>query len=150
MPNTIDLEFADGEYTFALPLPRIDELQHKTHIGIGGLYQRLLKGAVIGETGQAAIIPHLGEFYALDIVETVRQGLIGGGKGVVNGAEVRVTPELANRLIENYVLTQPLASSWPKAVMILAACIVGYDPPKKDEPPLEGAAEEPTVSSTTA
>ena len=39
----------------------------------------------------------------------------------------------------------------PRDWVILAACIVGFDPPKKDQPPLEGAeADGETASSTTA
>lgn len=131
--NTIDLSFADGEYTFALPLPRIDELQRKTGVGIGALFARVLKGCLqVG--GEVILAPGGAEFYATDLVETIRQGLIGGGKGVVNGEEVAVTPTLASKLIENYVLDRPLSDSWSIAASILGACIVGYDPPKKDQP----------------
>lgn len=152
--NTIDLEFADGEYTFALPLERIDELQIKCGIGIGGLYARVIKGFVRDPvTGQVMTAPGAAEFYALDLIETLRQGLIGGGKGIVNGAEVKVTPQVANQLLRNYVLDRPLNESWSMAAAILGACIIGYDPPKKDEPPVEGATGETTTerdASTTA
>jgi hypothetical protein len=42
--------------------------------------------------------------------------------------------------------------SWTKAVSILGACIMGYDPPKKDLPPGEGEPQpgsETTDTSTT-
>jgi hypothetical protein len=131
--NTIELEFADGQYLFALPLAQINELQRKTGIGIGGLFARVLKGcARIG--GDVVLAPGQAEFYALDIIETVRHGLIGGGKGVVNGEEVKVTPILANQMVDAYVLNRPLSESWSLAASILGACIVGYDPPKKDPP----------------
>lgn len=144
--NTIDLEFGDGEYTCALGLEQIDELQRKCNIGIGGLFSRLLKGCVQDPSGQVVIIPAAAEFYAIDIIETLRQGLIGGGKGIVNGAEVKVTPVLANTLIKNYVLARPLADHWSMAASILGACIVGYDPPKKDGPAGERAAEPPKTT----
>jgi hypothetical protein len=107
MPNTIDLEFGDGVYTFALPLPQIAELQRKCGIGIGGSSPGL-KGCHVHPTGEVHIDAKLGEFYALDIIETVRHGLIGGGKGIVNGEEVKVTPLIANKLVETYVLGKPL------------------------------------------
>lgn len=133
MNNSIELEFGDGQYLFALPLPQIAELQRKTEAGIGKLYARLLKGAGrIG--GEIVLQPGQAEFYALDIVETVRHGLIGGGKGVVNGEEIKVTPMIANRLVDAYVLGRPLADSWSVAVSALIGCIVGYEPPKKAEP----------------
>lgn len=148
--NTIEIEFADGSYTFALPLPRIHELEAKTSIGIGGLYSRMVKGVM--EVGNKVFMdPAQADFHASDIIETIRQGLIGGGKGVVNEAEVQVTATVANRLIVNYVLTEPLYQHWSLAVAILGVCVKGYDPPKKAEPAEERAEETPeTGASTTA
>jgi hypothetical protein len=145
--NTIELEFADGSYTFALPLPQINELQRKCGIGIGGLFGRVLKGC--HQVGDDVILaPGQAEFYALDIIETVRHALIGGGKGTVNGEEVKVTPMLANRLVDTYVMGRPLSDSWSMAASILGAVIVGYDPPKKDQPAQERAAEKTGTSTT--
>lgn len=153
--NSIELEFADGQYLFALPLPQIAELQRKTDVGIGGLFGRITKGCFVHPgTGEVHIDAKLGEFYALDIIETVRHGLIGGGKGTVNGEEVKVTPQLANKLVDTYVLSQPLKPSWEIAVSILGAVIVGYDPPKKASPAEERAprkrAGKKAGSTTTA
>jgi hypothetical protein len=148
--NKISLAFADGEYDFFLPLPQIAELQRKCNVGIGGLYARTIKGAQIIH-GEVVLLPGSAEFYAADLIETIRHGLIGGAKGVVNGETVEVTPVLAGRLIETYVLNQPLKSAWDLAVSILGVCIMGYDPPKKDEPAEQRAEEqvEATDSSTT-
>jgi hypothetical protein len=138
--NTIDLEFADGLYTFALPVERINELQTKCGIGIGGLFARVLKGcARIGD--EVVLAPAQAEFYAVDLIETIRQGLIGGNHGVVNGEEITVSPAVAQRLVTNYVLDRPLSDSWSMAASILGACIVGYDPPKKDQPGGDPASE---------
>lgn len=145
MPNTIDLAFADGTYNFALPLDRIDELQRKTGIGIGGLFARVIKGAL--RNGDDIILaPASAEFYALDLIETVRQGLIGGGRGVVDGTEVKVTPVLAQRLVASYLLNQPLSQAWELAVSILGAVIVGYDPPGEGAPGPSPAAEKTTTA----
>jgi hypothetical protein len=134
--NTIDIIFADGEYTFSLPAPRIEELQRKTGIGIGAMFKRLLAGVLqIGD--KVFLDPNQAEFYYADIVETIRQGLIGGGRGVVNGEEVKVTPPLAEQLMKNYVLDRPIGDSWSLAATIVGACIHGYDPPKKEEPGLD-------------
>jgi hypothetical protein len=131
--NTIDLEFADGTYTFALPLERIDELQRKCGAGIGALFARCLKG--VHRSGDDIILaPGQAEFYALDVIETVRQGLIGGKKGLVDGKEIEVSPALAQRLVANYVLNQPLSSAWSLAAAILGAVVVGYDPPGEAAP----------------
>lgn len=141
--NTIDLEFADGTYTFALPLLQIHELEQKRGIGIGALFARVLKGRYEID-GQAIGLPQDSEFYAADLIETIRQGMVGGGRGVSDGAEVQVTPALATRLITSYVMNRPLVEVWQLAAAILGACIVGYDPPKKDGPDEEPAKETAT------
>lgn len=144
MQSTIDLEFADGEYTFALPLPQINELQTKCGIGIGGLYARVIKGHVLIQ-GELYQDPAHAEFFVQDIVETLRQGLIGGGKGMVDGAEVQVSAAVANRLIQNYVAGHPLKPFWAIAASVLTACVMGYDPPKKAGP--AGKPAKPTATA---
>lgn len=150
---SIDLAFADGEYTFRLPIPRIDELERKCgapgpKIGIGEIFARVLNGCVRDPvTEEVVMVPAGARFHAVDLVETIRQGLIGGGRGVVNGEEIKVTPVIANRLVDNYVLDRPLSDSWSMAASILGACVVGYTPPKKDPPAEERATE--TGPSTT-
>jgi hypothetical protein len=144
MANSIELEFGDGTYLFALPLAQISELQRKCGIGIGGLFNRVLKGC--NRLGDDIILaPGQAEFYALDLIETIRHALIGGGKGTVNGEEVKVTPIMASRLIDAYVLTRPLSDSWSIAASVLGACIVGYTPPKKATPADERAPGKPAV-----
>lgn len=146
MANTIDLDFGDGSYHFALPLERIDELQRKTGTGIGAIFARVIKGANrIGD--DIVLAPASAEFYALDLIETVRQGLIGGGRGTVDGAEIKVTPVLAQRLVANYLLGQPLSQAWELAVSILGAAIVGYDPPGGDAPGTSPATEKAKTAS---
>jgi hypothetical protein len=151
---TIDLDFADGSYTFKLPLKQIHELETKCReasgvpSGIGAIFARVLKGCV-PVNGEVMLVPGSAEFYVSDVVETLRQGLIGGGAGVVSGEDVKVTPALANRLIDTYVLERPLSDSWSAAASVLGACIIGYDPPKKDMPANERAQAAVTEASTT-
>lgn len=148
MANYIDLQFADGEYRFALPLAQIDELQRKCGAGIGAIFARTIKGA--HRAGDDIILaPGQAEFYAADLIETIRQGLIGGKMGTVDEQPVVVTPPIANRLITSYLINQPLSNAWELAVAILGAVIVGYNPPetpgKKDS-----VATEETPSQTPA
>ena len=135
--SSIELEFADGSYIFKLPLAQIHELQRKcaedsgVPSGIGAIFARVLKGCI--QVGSEVMLrPDSAEFFVTDVIETIRQALIGGGEGVVNGQPVKVTPAVANRLVQTYVLERPLAESWSVAAAILGACVVGYDPPKKD------------------
>lgn len=152
--SEIELKFADGSYTFKLPIKQIHEVERKCReasgipSGIGDIFARVLKGCVqVGD--EVMLVPSSAAFYVSDIVETLRHGLIGGGTGVVNGEEIKVTPIIANRLIDTYVLEKPLADSWNMAASVLGACVVGYDPPKKDLPASERAQPTATEASTT-
>lgn len=144
MQTHIDLAFADGEYRFALGLAQIAELQTKCKVGIGALYARVLAGRVSGDiqvahTGYAA-------FHLEDLVETVRQGLIGGGEGRVDGADVKVSALRANELVERYLLPLPLKQQWDLAAAILYAKIEGYEPPEGEPAP---APDKKKVDVTT-
>jgi hypothetical protein len=79
------------------------------------------------------------EFYALDIIETIRHGLIGGGKGVVNGEEVKVTPAaIATKLVDTYVLGRPLKPNWERRSRSSAPASWDTTRQKKTSPPKSG------------
>lgn len=129
--TSVDLEFADGEYTFRLGLEQIAELQRKCECGIGPLYARVVKGRYI-LNGENIGNPMEAQFFAADLVETVRQGLIGGKSGLVDDQVVEVKPADANRLVKAYVFPeQPLSDAWGLAASILATAIDGYVAPDK-------------------
>ncbi len=153
MQTHIDLKFADGEYRFALGLAQIHELQTKCGIGIGGLYARVLQGRVPDqpEVGH----PLYAAYYVDDLVEAIRQGLIGGGEGRVNGETVKVSSTRANELVDRYVLGPDVALGdlWKIAAAVLYAKIEGYKPAvdeandkKKDDPTTPPPTSETTVS----
>lgn len=78
---TLVLEWADGEYPFALMPQQIEELQrvcgkNGEEIGFGAIYQRVMFGV----------------WFHQDLQHTIRLGLIGGGMGPVD----------ANRLMRAY------------------------------------------------
>lgn len=125
----IDLQFADGTYRFALGLAQLHELQTKCKTGVGAIYARVLQGRVTGD--MAVAHPAYAAYHIEDLVETVRQGLIGGAMGWVDDEEIRVGPMRANQLIDNYLHALPLMEQWNLAAAILHAKIDGYDPPKK-------------------
>lgn len=129
----VTLAFGDGEYLFRLNLPQIAELERKCAAGIGTIYSRVMAG----------------EWYGLDLVEIVRMGLIGGNKGLVNGAEVTVSAPRAQQLLESYMLTRPLAEWWEHAQVIIKTCVVGYTPPDEKLAPAKKKAARPRRSSTT-
>lgn len=93
--------FGDGEQTFALPFPLIEELQRKTGVGIGALFQRVRSLA----------------FNVADLSEIIRLGLIGGG----------MKPEEALTMVQTYVEARPLGETYPVAMGILSTMWFGND-----------------------
>lgn len=136
MQTSITLAFADGEYLFRLPIKRIVEIEAKAGY-IDGVKHRLMHGG----------------FGVQDVVETIRQGLIGGGKGFVSGVEVTVGDLKANSLIDNYVDDKPLAENHITARAIIAALYVGYSPAvdtqKKSHPTKRRPRKSTGASSST-
>lgn len=127
MPNTsIDLAFADGTYRFALGLAQIQEVQVKCKAGIGAVYARVVQGRLTDDISIGH--PAYAAYHQEDLLETVRQGLIGGGSGLVDGQEVKVGALRANELVERYFLPLPLVEQWKLAAAILYAKIEGYEP----------------------
>lgn len=149
--GVIDLFFGDGSYTFRLGLAQINEIERKCGF-LGDVFSRLLKGVYHAEDANFIHDNRDGAWGINDIIEPIRQGLIGGGAGVVDGLEVKVTPHRANQLIDAYVLAQPLGEGWKVALSVLTACIVGFDPPKKplpDQPAPETSPEASSESTVT-
>jgi hypothetical protein len=100
MPENVHTQFfGDKERPFALTAELILELERITGAGIGGLCRRLFAG----------------EFKHVEIVETIRLALIGGGEA----------PERAAELVATYAKNRPLAETYPLAVAILEALWFG-------------------------
>lgn len=142
MADRIVLPFADGVYAFALKWGRLQELQEKTDCGPLELYTRLLSG----------------RWRMQDVRETIRLGLIQGGVGwqgavigedgePLDGLEIKVDAELANKLVRRYVDTygaewqdpeqppvfdQPLP--WTSSALIAAQVLGAGLSGVKDEP----------------
>jgi hypothetical protein len=128
----IHLAFADGTYRFALGLEQIHELQTKCKVGIGGLYARVIQGRVQDDISVGH--PAYAAYFMEDLTETVRQGLMGGGAGMVDGLEVKVGALRANELVERYLMPMPLQEQWNLAAAILYAKIEGYVPEPTGDP----------------
>lgn len=141
MQTHIHLAFADGRYKFALGLEQINELQNKCGVGIGALYARVLQGRVSGDIATGH--PGFAAYYQADLIETARQGLIGGGEGLVDGQVVKVGTLRADQLIENYFLPLPLVEQWNLAAAILFAKVEGYVPLDEPAPDKKKASPKP-------
>lgn len=124
---SIEIECWDGIYRFALPIGQLKSLQEKCDAGPSWIYARI----------------EAGMWKAEDLIETIRWGLIGGGK----------TPDEARKLVKVWVEGRPLWESVILAQKILAAAVAGPE----DEPlkKAEGVTTEtesghsPTESSAS-
>jgi len=117
----ITLAWADGEHDFNIAkIGQIFELQDKCGCGLMEIFNRLREGRWRFE----------------DIRETIRLGLIGGGK----------TPAQALVLTKRYVDERPLAENTQAAMAILMAAIVG--PPEEEQPAKKAEADRGETSST--
>lgn len=136
MQTSTTLPFADGHYRFHLGLTQINELQNKCGLGIGTIYARTIKGRYL-LAGEGFGHPEEGEYRLEFLLDTIRQGLIGGGSGTVDDRDVKVDAYRANQLVQSYCYpNRPLKDDWTLAAAILMASIEGFDPPasKKKAP----------------
>lgn len=144
----IDLEFADGNYRFALGLAQMDEIQRKSGVGIGKVAARTMAG-VNRIDDEIVLTPAHAEFYAHELRDIIVQGLIGGKSGEVAEQTVKVDDKLAVRLFNNYMLDKPLTSWWEVAVSVIGAAMVGYDPPETGKKESVATGETPQESEMT-
>jgi hypothetical protein len=132
----VDLPCFDGIYTFRLGLAQIRELESKCDAGIGAIYARTLRGRY--GLGDSEIMATEGDYRFSELIEVLRQGLIGGKHGYVDGVDILVSAPRAVELIQNYVLDgqdrMVMRQTWALAAAVLSALIEGYTPPKKAEP----------------
>ncbi|WP_420139819.1 gene transfer agent family protein [Sphingomonas sp.] len=141
--------FANGTYKFALGLEQIKEIERAAGAGLGAIYARTSKGRYGFADGE--IFPDLAEYRFPELVEVIRQALIGGGEGMVDGEDVKVSAVRANDLVQAYLIgisdqRMAMTQIWALAYAILHALVHGYSPPKKGKPAAGPAT--PKKSST--
>lgn len=140
MDTAIRLKFADGQYLFWLPLPRVVELERKTGASILAIEERL-RGA-IGVAGEDEdgepdfVFVGGGSALVREVLETLRLGLIGGNSGLVGGEEVQVGPGMADQLVADYAYpARPFSEGVVLAWRVLHAAIHGIQLQKKSPAP---------------
>ena len=147
--NHLTLTWADGDYTFRLPIQQIGELQTKCGAGVGKIYARLMAGRFLDRaTGDMVLNPLVAEFSYEDVVEVIRLGLIGGNSGVVNGEQIAVTPTKAQQLVKDYVYSRPLLENWKVAAAVLSAFVIGYTDPDAKPPSAEKKSKVKATASS--
>lgn len=144
MAEPLILEFADGEYAFALKMPQILELQEKCgYRDAEGAWRRKPITSILEELstleeaeieGRKIIALFGAGAGLLETYEIIRLALIGGNKAVVNGETKEVSAIDAKRLVEDYVHPMALSDALLIAKGIAHATVYGYEPKKKDAP----------------
>lgn len=118
----VTLSWADGEHDFNLAkIGLVLELEDKCGCGVMEVFSRLREG----------------RWRFNDIRETVRLGLIGGGK----------TPPQALLLTQRYVDVRPWQENVLTAQAVLMASIVGVPGDEVGKRPVEGTETEATEAS---
>lgn len=146
LPTSIELDFADGRYWFALTWPLLLELERKCGAkdrdgiardkSVFSMHSQLGSGLMLGEDGKVIFLGD-GDGLARDIAHIIRLGLIGGNRGTVMGEQITFSPNEASELVDTYVYPAvPLVESAALAFGILNAVILG-NPKPVDEPEVE-------------
>lgn len=139
MGSTADIElvWGDGRHLFSLRVGQIGELQEKC-----GDLNKIDGTLRLSGPGEIAQRLTYGTWRLADVRETIRLGLIGGGK----------TPTEAYTLVGRYVDQRPLLENVLIAQAIILRALNG--PPeeeaaeKKDDQPAEGSGQSPLEAST--
>lgn len=122
--GAIELDWADGTFTFRLGLSEIEELERKRDLGIFRIVTRLA--------------PDVRECRLSDISEVIRIGLIGGG----------MMPVEALAKVRRYVDERPIDESRDIAYAIALAGLTRVHSNDLDQPAGEEVAAETTVSTS--
>ena len=133
--NRIRLACFDGEYEFQLKWSGARAIEEKVGAGIGAVYGQVMRGRYIDGGGTEFGVPAESAFSIGALLEIVRQGLIGGGKGFSDGKDVVVTAAKANALISAYLDPDHgnrAVDAWDIATAIMHAFMDGVDAPEDE------------------
>jgi hypothetical protein len=140
MQTNLTLDWADGTYDFRLPWAACAEIERKGGAGIQAIYERVM----------------IGQAHLVDVSEIIRQGLLGGSGGMVDGQTVECKPHVVEALLNRYVTgdeARPFTENWNLAKAILHTFIVGFVAEEGDgskKKPKEAVESTSESSSRTA
>lgn len=155
MDTAITRDFADGVYRFWLPVPqwiaaeremaRRDSEGNPLPHSIFAVFHDL--GAHLGQLGDEIVLT--GPLPALlsDAHAVIRNALIGGADGYVNGASIVVGGAMARELVATYCYpARPAMHDIDLAWWILKAAIYGIDPKATGSKKKDGDVSDPPPS----
>ena len=160
METRVEAAFAGGRYSFWLPMPRVVEIERgpqgfrhdkRYPVSIFQLYDEISGGLATHE-GEPVYLGG-GRAIIADARNVILQGLIGGGKALVDGQEIEVGSMRAAELVEANTFPHSHAvETMYLAWTILNAAINGVQLKKKeaDEGPPKPSRSRKGKSSPTA
>lgn len=139
MHTNIQIEFADGEYDFAITNDGALAIELACKAEIGIVRGRLLSGVYLNAETRERIYNAMEAHYGVqDIWEPLRQGLRGGAGGIVDGKPTgKLMDGQVNFLMRTYASVMPWDARWKIAALIMETCAAGVPviEKKKDETP---------------
>lgn len=138
MTTRVELKFADGTYSFWLPLPQVFEVERKTGDTSLLVIEERLRGAIGQDADGNFVFAGGGAAMVTDVREVLRCGLIGGNSGMVEAEQIEVGPALAQQLVNDYVYpARPLSEGVVLAWRVLQAAIYGVKLEEVKKKPVE-------------
>lgn len=131
MQTWIDLPFAGGVFTFKLGLEQVAQLEKACDAGLGAIHARTGKGRY--GYGVDEVLPEDATYRFSELVEIIKQALIGGDHGIVNEKRVHAR-HTAMDLIRAHVTNAStgrmrVMETWALAFQIIDALVIGHVPP---------------------
>lgn len=152
MDTKVTLPFADGEYDFWLPMPRVvaaeREMARRDADGARNAHSIFAVfhdiGSHLGQIGDEPALIGPSPALLSDAHTIIRNALIGGNAGRVDGESISVPESLARELVEVYCYpARPAMHDLGLAWKVLKAAIYGIDSGSKKK---DGAGNAPPLS----
>lgn len=148
----VDLPCFDGVYHYDVSYDAILEIEEKCKDGIGAIARRTFAGAIGYKEDE--VFPHLAEYRFTELWHIIKQALLAGGKGWVDGKEVKVDTWRADTLMARYIASKGddrmiLTEVWRLALSIIGARRDGISPLQGFAPPGNVAAGESPATRTS-
>jgi hypothetical protein len=153
--TAINRDFADGAYRFWLPMPQViaaeREMARRDAEGnpqphsIFAVFHDL--GAHLGQLGEETVLTGPSPALLSDAHAVIRNALIGGADGFVDGASIAVGGAMARELVATYCYpARPAIHDLGLAWEVLRAAIYGIDPKATGSKKKDGDVSDPPPS----
>jgi hypothetical protein len=158
METRTALQFADGDYDFWLPMPRVVAIERETaRLDRDGVKQPHSIFAIfhdigshLAKIGEESVLAGPSPALLSEAHAIIRHALIGGGTGLVNGESLPVGETVARDLVETYCYpARPAIFDLGLAWQILNAAIYGIAPGSKKKDAKASAPKRSTKAGSS-